>query len=175
MRHKDGHWIWTEARGKVVERTDDNRPKRMIGTLADITARRRREELLTIDRDRIALAERAAGAGAWDWNMTTQQLYWTEAMFRLLGLDPANAEASFDIWRSVVHPDDVGSAERHMIRAVADRKPLFSRYRIIRADGEERWIDVHGDTEYDEAGKPRRMSGICFDVTEEQKLTDEPG
>lgn len=171
MRHKDGHWIWTEARGKVIERADDGLPKRMIGTLADITARKRREDLLTTDRDWVVMAQRAAGACAWDWDMAAGRLRWADAMYGLLGLGPATAQPSIEAWRSVLHPEDLTGAEQRIIDAIRERKPLFNRYRIIRPDGEVRWIEDHADTEYDEAGMPKRMSGISIDVTDEQELT----
>jgi PAS domain S-box-containing protein len=50
--------------------------------------------------------------------------------------------------------------------SINDHVPLENEYRVIRADGKERWIGVWGNSFYDEGGRPQRMSGICIDITE---------
>lgn len=165
MRHKDGHDVWIEARGMAIERTAQGRAARMVGTISDISERKERERALQVANERLSMAERAAGAGAWDWDIATGNLYWSDAFFQLLGRDRAGTEASFDTWRATMHPDDLQEAERRLSEALASRRPLFNRYRIVRPGGEVRWIEAHGDMEYDAAGNPLRMTGFCVDVT----------
>lgn len=138
-----------------------------IGAMAaflDVTERTRAEAELRRSNERLALAQRAAGAGIWDWDMPTGTLNWTPEFYRLFGL-PSDAEATFDTWRAALHPDDLEAAEARITDAVERRVALASEYRVLRPDGGEVWIEALGDTTYDEAGRPVRMSGICFDVT----------
>jgi PAS domain S-box-containing protein len=133
-----------------------------------ITERKQREEGMRRQHETLTLAQRAAGAGIWDWDMATGALIWSPEFFRLFGLDPRTTAASFATWRSALHPDDRQAAEATIAEAVRAHQPLFNSYRIVLPGGEIRWIDAYGDTSYGEDGTPQRMTGICIDVTERQ-------
>ncbi len=145
------------------------KPEHFVALFDVITHRKQAERDLILAHERLSLAQRTAGAGVWDWDITTGTLAWSDEFFHLFGLDPARAEASFETWRSVVHPDDLTKAEEVIMASIHDRVPLFNEYRIIRPDGETRWIDAFGDTAYDDQGKARRMIGICIDATERKR------
>ncbi len=123
-------------------------------------------DALAIALERLDLAQEAAGAGVWDWDIAAGKLTWTPHMFRLFGLDPARDTASFEAWRSVVHPEDVSAAEERISAAVRDRIRLMNDYRIVMPSGEVRWIHAVGSAVYDAAGRPLRMTGICIDATD---------
>jgi PAS domain S-box-containing protein len=134
----------------------------------DITDRKRSEEALREAHERLSMAQLAADAGVWDWDMTTGTLNWSPEFFQLFGL-PTDAEASFDTWRSVLHPDDIEAAEARIAAAAEQHVPLLNEYRIVHPDGAVRWIRAHGDTTCDDAGRPIRMSGICVDITDQRQ------
>jgi diguanylate cyclase (GGDEF)-like protein/PAS domain S-box-containing protein len=90
---------------------------------------------------------------------------WSDELFRLFGLEPVAEDATFDTWRSVLHPDDLQRAEEAVMASVRDHVPLFNEYRIVLPTGEVRWIDAFGDTTCDADGNEQRMIGICIDVT----------
>ena len=141
----------------------------------DITDRRRAEESLRASYDLLKIAQRAANAGLWAWDISTEKLTWSEEFYNLFGLDP-RAAASFDAWLAVLHPDDRQPATERVNRSIRDGIPLENEYRIIHPDGRQRWVRVWGSTVYDESGRPLSMSGVCIDVTEskraEQALRD---
>ena len=141
-----------------------------VAAIRDISERWRVERALLETQERLALAQRAANAGAWNWDMTTGKIVWTEEFFHLLGLDPAITEASLETWGSLLAPEDVEMAEARLNDAIRDRVPLFSEYRIIHPSGEQRWIQAFGETTYDVEGQPVRMSGICIDITEHKLM-----
>jgi PAS domain S-box-containing protein len=130
---------------------------------SEITERKDAEE-------RLKLAQQAANAGFWDWNMRSGKLIWTEAVYRLFGLNPG-VKATFRIWLSSIHPDDRKTAMEKIKLAIKKRAPLENEYRIVLPDKQVRWVMALGNTIY-EAGKPVRMSGICVDITE-RKRTEE--
>ncbi|MCX6916074.1 MAG: response regulator [Verrucomicrobia bacterium] len=145
----------------VAERT-----QQLVKELAE---RRQKEAALCQSNERLALAQRSAGAGMWDWDITTGRFDWSPELFRLFGLDPDHTAAGFEAWTQAVHPEDRKLAADRIEQAVKDRTPLASEYRVVHPDGTIRWIYALGDTVNDPDGRPRRMSGICLDITERKR------
>jgi len=136
-----------------------------VWSFVDITERKLIEERLRLANERLTLAQSSAGVGIWDWDIVSEAMDWSKELFVLFGLDPQETKATFDSWRSVVHPEDLQEAERRITFAVHNHTLLNSEYRIILPTREIRWINTLGNTTYDVEGKPRRMSGICIDIT----------
>ena len=73
-------------------------------------------------------------------------------------------------FRNLVHPDDIDALEARRAAAVQHREPYKIDYRIIRPDGQVRWISTIGGAFYDEAtGEPIRMIGNSADITERKQ------
>jgi PAS domain S-box-containing protein len=90
---------------------------RISGAVAvwhDVTNLRRAESLLRQLNERLAPTQAAAGVGSWDWNILADRVEWTPKMFEFFGLDMRVTTASFDAWRSVLHPEDRDKAERQI-------------------------------------------------------------
>ena len=122
----------------------------------------------------LGLASRAARAGFWDWNLATEKVTWSRDMMTLFGFEPGATHGNFDAWaawRATVHPDDLAEAERASLEAAREQRPLSLDYRIVRPDGEIRWIETRADIHRDEAGRPRSLAGISIDVTD-RKLAE---
>lgn len=126
-------------------------------------------EDLKIAASWLKIAQKASKSGFWNWDMKPEKLYWSEEFYELFGL-PAEAEASFDTWKSILHPEDLEMAMENIKRSIKEKIPLENEYRIILSGGEIRWIGSKGDTFYDESGNPIRMSGICIDITVRKKI-----
>jgi PAS domain S-box-containing protein len=127
-------------------------------------------EALRESEGRLSLAQKAAGAGIWDWNVMTGAITWSLYLYEIFGIDPEKNPGSFDIWNSILHPDDKEGANMRIQQALEQHGTLDSEYRIIRPDGEVRWINALGQGSYDEQGRPIRMSGICIDITDRKKI-----
>lgn len=138
----------------------------------DITAARETAQALGVANERLARAQKAAGAGMWDWDIPGGELRWSAELFRLFGLDPERDEAGMQAWQRVVHPQDMEAAEQRIQTAIAERLPLDTEYRIVLPSGEARWINALGDTVYGPDGRPVCMSGICLDITSRKRAED---
>ena len=172
---KTGEILHTELAVRCV-RLADGTADYFVALLQDITKRKQAEKVLAESKARllsanenIKLAERAAKAGAYNWNFKTGETKWSDEFFRLFGLDPANNKASYETWQSALHPDDLNEAEMQVADAIRDRKPLFHEYRVVLPGGSARWIAGHGDLIYDDAGEPSNLIGFCIDVTERKQ------
>ena len=124
---------------------------------------------MKLTRELLALAQRDAKAGVWNWDLASGKLTWSDELFALFGLDQKNAEAGFDVWRKLVHPADMQTAEGRLQDALAAGKPLFSEYRIVLPGGETKWVVSIGDASRNERGEAVRMTGLCIDFTERKK------
>jgi len=130
------------------------------------------EESLRRINERLEMAQRAAKVGTWDWDIAGGRMEWSAQLFELFGIDPAQAGASIEIWKRILHPDDVDLAYRRIDEALRNRTTLDSDYRVIRADGSVRWVNARGENRYDGNGKPVRMIGICTDITERKMMEE---
>ena len=164
LHKREGRESWHHATVTYLGTAPHGYP-RFAYVILDITDRKRAEEAVRESEIRLTLAQKAANAGTWDWDVSTGEIVWSPGMFEIFGLDPGNAHASFDTWNRVLHSADRTLANKRIEQALAEHSVLDSEYRILRPDGEMRWINARGEAIYDDTGKPVRMYGICIDIT----------
>jgi PAS domain S-box-containing protein/putative nucleotidyltransferase with HDIG domain len=168
---KDGTAFWAESKFSVIRDKSGN-PVSILAVARDITERKLAQIELLRAIEMSGLAQKAAGSGAWDWDISTGQLNWSPELFNIFGLDQSKESPSFEIWRALLHPEDRQQAEERINEAVHDHTKLYNQYRIILSSGEIRWIDAWGNTMYDDRGEATRMLGICVDVTDRKKAEE---
>jgi two-component system, cell cycle sensor histidine kinase and response regulator CckA len=140
--------------------------------LRDLTEVKRVEEELGRSKEALDLANEAAGLGTWDHNLVTGELHWDARAKALFGLPP-DALVTYRGWVEAIHPEDLLTAEEALDRALRDRQPFSTQYRVIWPDGSIHWLDVIGRASYGPGtGRPLRMRGILLDITE-RKRTEE--
>lgn len=125
------------------------------------------------DRDQIlTLAEESAGIGVWEIDLATGMLRGTAQFFRTLGLEPTTELVPLEVTRQLRYPGDQDRLFAGFSQAIADGSDYFeAEYRIIRPDGEVRWIFGRGRVIRDAVGKPVRYGGVDVDITN-HKLTE---
>jgi len=121
-------------------------------------------------QQRLQLAQDVGGVGLWDWDLTTGEGYWSDAVYRNLNVAP-DAKPDMGLMFEAIHPDD-----RERVRA-ANRLALQGRmdpveYRVQLPDGQARWLLSRGEVIADQAGKPVRAVGVNIDVTD-RRLAEE--
>ncbi len=152
---------------KVPLRGEDGEVSGLLGLSFDITERRRTEE-------RLDLAIRAANEGLWDWNLITDEIFFNDTTFSMLGYERFDIEHTLDSWKSLVHPDDLTRALAATQQHLDGITPSYRcEIRVRAADGSWRWIlDVGEVTDRDGTGRPVRMIGVHIDVTELRAARD---
>ncbi len=115
--------------------------------------------------DQLALAQRSAKAGVWEWDIVQEKMTWTDELYLLFGLGPRVVEASFDNWHGLIHPDDREKAGAEMAESIRNGTPLFSEYRIVLPDGRCKCIVAIGNSSRNEQGETVSMMGLCYDNT----------
>lgn len=111
-------------------------------------------------------AQWVAQIGCWEFDIYTQTTYWTEELYRIHGLDPTQPAPSPEENLSLIHPDD------HPIHAAAIQIPAIkgdafeANLRIIRNDGEIRYVNVRGGPIFDDERRLVKIAGTTFDITQ---------
>jgi PAS domain S-box-containing protein len=140
-------------------------PLELITVVRTLLRLRTTEIGLAESEERMRLATEGAGIATWDIDLRTGVAHWNRQSYLILGYKP-NGSATWDMWRSRVHPDD---AEPLMAAIEEARNGAFftREHRILRHDnGEERWLSPYGRIHLDEQGKATRFLGIAVDITE---------
>lgn len=124
---------------------------------------------LRSSEERLQLALEVACMGAWDWNIVTDELSWSPNYAGLIGFDPDQCPTTLAGWAEPIHPDDRAQAHATLMRSLHARTDLNNEYRIIKPNGEIRWLSCQGRLECNAAGEPIRMVGVTQDVTDRQQ------
>lgn len=146
-----------------------------VAVMEEITERKRYEEQLRSSERQLAEAQKIAHLGSWKRYLDSGKSYWSDEMYRLLGLEPGCAPPSQELFLSMVHPDDRPRIEALARDAVREKKS-FSSYlcRIVRPDGTLRVLAGQGEILTDRTGAPM-MIGTALDVTEREMMAEEIG
>ncbi len=159
----DGRIRWIHDVGKAV-RDDAGTLQYIIGVGTDVTERIVAALELQDARDRLSEILDRVDDAVWSKDAETGEMdFYNDAALRLLGLD----EAPHDLrpaWVAAIHPEDQGSTHA-AFAAMWETATLDVDYRIVRADGELRWVHDRGHLVCDEEGHPLRVVGIASDVT----------
>jgi PAS domain S-box-containing protein len=172
QRHKNGEYIWV-SNNMSIQKDNSGKSIYRISSIRDITNRKKSVSELKHLNERLSIASQSAKIGIWDWNIKTDNIEWNPMMFEILGLDPKENTASFDVWNNILHSEDLEIANKRIEKAIKEHKFLDSEYRIQKPNGQIRWINALGQADYNEEGIPRWMTGVCIDITERKKAEDE--
>ena len=165
----DGATLWLSGRGSVTVRGADGKPQRLVSVMADVTDTRQAEQKLEVERERLRLALSAGEMGAYELDVAADNLWWSPETYRLFGRDPAEFRPTRENVIDLVHPDDRAGFARRRREAIAQRKPVFDEFRIVRPDGSQVWLAYRGHAEYDPQGRPTRTFGVVMDISDRKK------
>lgn len=134
--------------------------------------RKRVEDALRKSEDRLAHAQRIAHLGHWDWDIQTNEMFWSDETYRILGLYPQESMATYETFLRAIHGDDRSLVNNSVNEAIYLQKPLSIEHRIVLPYGAERTVHQQGEVTLDDEGKPLRMVGTLHDITERRRVED---
>ena len=143
----------------------------------EIADRKRVEQALRVSRERLAFALQGSSDGLWDWNLDSNEAYYSPRWKEMLGYRPDELDGDYDTWRTLVHPDDRDATEAIAADYLAGRRSRFeAEFRMRHRDGH--WVNIlsRATLACDEKGKllvPRRLVGTHVDITDRKRAESE--
>jgi diguanylate cyclase (GGDEF)-like protein/PAS domain S-box-containing protein len=169
-RRKDGSPIDVEVHGA---RTIYKGRDAVIGTILDITERKRVERAMRESEERYALAAQGANDGLWDWDLRRNKIFFSARWKAQLGASEGEIGDDPDAWFDRVHPDDRERIFGDLGLHLEGRTPFLEvEYRVRHADGSWRWMLVRGAAVRDGPGKAYRLAGSQTDITERKNAEE---
>ncbi|MDQ6610484.1 MAG: PAS domain-containing protein [Bacteroidota bacterium] len=157
--------IW--ARGVVDYK--NGKPAGMAGTVMDVTEQNQLLLQLARADERHKQAEALTHLGTYSWNFVTDDIEWSDEMYRIYEVGK-DQNLSYDFILDVVHADDKQMLDRTIKDCIATKKSYDFYYRIITKNGHEKILHSRGQVETNEEGRPEKIVGTDQDVTEKQTL-----
>ena len=142
----------------------------ILSSVRDITERKLEQESNVRLIERLTLATRAAEMGIWDWDILNNKLTWDDKMYALYGLKKEEFTGAYEAWVKGLHPEDREYSEQETQQALRGEKEYDTQFRVIWPDGTIRHLTAQADIFRDANGKPARMVGVNYDITEQVQM-----
>ncbi len=170
LRQHDGDWRWVLDRGQIVSRHADGRPLRMIGTHTDIQESKLQEQQVRDQQALLHEAQRIASMGSWSWDITQGQLWWSQELQALVGIDARQVNGLRAWLRHLSRESAVQfcSAWRRMRR---DGHVVDVEVEIVRDREAPLYLRIWAQPVFDGLARVQRVLGQVQNVTV-QRQTD---
>lgn len=170
LRTQVGQWRWMHSR--MVGSQDET--GRYIGYNCierDITDRKQTEEALRQSEARLAQAQHIAHLGSWEWNVTTNNHYWSEEALKIIGLNTQESinSASFI---DMIHSHDQKRVAQALTQTIQAHCALDIEFRILQPAGDARYVHALAKPVSDKQGELRHLLGTLQDITERKQAEE---
>jgi PAS domain S-box-containing protein len=170
LRRADGEYRWVLDDGVPLYRGDEFGG--YIGSCIDVTDQRLAQDRLLTNERRLIDAQRLAQVGSWERTLETDTICWSDEMLRILGL-PNDPPVHFLTFLSRVHSGDREKIREADYTVRSSTKPIVLDYRIVRPDGEVRFVRSVAEGIRNDQNTPIRIVGATQDVTDRKRAEDE--
>ena len=170
-KHKDGTRVPVSIVGVPVSIVGSQISEFVI--YRDITEPKRAEQRLRQSEAYLAEAQRLTHTGSWAWNPATDNTYYSEECYRLLGFEPHGPPPPLETVIQRIHPDDQADCRERVEKGVRDKVDFELDYRIILPDKEVRDIHCVCHPVLDRSGSLIELIGTVIDITERKRAEGE--
>lgn len=135
----------------------------LSGMLLDITKRKKAEDALQQSESRLHIALTASAMGVWEWNLQTDQVYWSPECFLITGME--EMDQNFERFRRMLHSEDLSVFEKTLQKSISTGDVFALEFRIQSPNFETRWLSIFGIIQYDHTDRPSGMIGTLQDIS----------
>jgi len=161
-----GETRWVAVEGSIV-RDDRGAPAQLFGVTRDVTLSKLGEQALAERNTQLTLAGKVGLIGSFAFDVATGRMQVSPGYAAIHGLPEGTLETTRAEWRARVHTDDLPCVDACLQTAIDNRdREHYCEFRIVRANGESRWIESRCSISYDPDGHAQRVVGANIDVTE---------
>jgi PAS domain S-box-containing protein len=168
----DGKVLFVHEQAEVSY-DPEGTPLRISGTVHDISDRKRAEEAMWRSESRLANAQRIAQLGNWDWDIDSNEVWWSEEVYRVFGVEPGDVEECYDSFLAAVHEEDRDRFEEIVGGGLRSRSDYALDHRIVRPSGEVGYVHQQAEVVRDDDGKPIRMAGVVHDISASKRAEED--
>ncbi|WP_343184670.1 diguanylate cyclase [Anoxynatronum sibiricum] len=145
----------------------------VVEFISDITQYKETERSLKESEERWQLALEGNNDGIWDWNIRSNEVFFSDRWVEMLGYEHGQLKSIFQTFTMLIHPVDIGKVMKGLQDHMAQKTNHFSmEYRMQCNEGQYKWIHGRAQATWDDSGKAIRMTGSHTDITE-RKLREE--
>ena len=167
---KDGRFIWANVIFTLL-RDHKGRPLYIIAIHEDITEHKLALEKLQANQDLLDLAQKSAGAMAFDWYIQEKINTWSPEQEALFGLAPGSFDGTYKGWKKMMYAPDWPTVVE-AIQHAHQTGTVEAEYRVVWPDGSLHWLSTNGRMFFDGEGNPLRMVGFTSDVTRRKQAEE---
>jgi len=149
-----------------------NASKQLFFCAQDVTDREKEISYHKQKSEQMLSAAENADVGLWFWNLSEDRMFSTPKCSELFEVSAPESFTSQSMMR-IVHPEDLAQVEKAFQDSLLTGKQLNTEYRVIYSDGKIRWISVRGNTYFDDTGKPKTITGIVRDISDNEIANEE--
>ncbi len=167
---KSGKTVWAHLSVSLV-RNQKGEPLYFISQIEDISDRKRMEEELRKNEQRLLMATTSAQLGVWDFDLEANRLEWNDQMYALYGVKREDFQPSFEGWKKSLHPDDMSRSIQDFQASLSGEK-FNSEFRVVWPNGTIRNIKAMAGLVRNAQGVATRVTGINQDITEDKRAME---
>ncbi len=150
----------------------DNKPGGFRGIIIDITDRKEAETEIKSQNKKLNLIAKIEKTGIFDWDLKTNLTTWNDEMFFIHGI-PKKVPMPYENWEKTIHPDDKEKTVKILEESIQTKSPRYAEFRIVRPDGEIRYVRASATVITDNKGNVTNSVGITKDITESKQAEQE--
>jgi PAS domain S-box-containing protein len=148
-----------------LEKDEYGNPMKVTGVIQDITERKKIEE-------RLRSAQKLVKTGYWDWFTDTGELIWSDAVYEIFGQHPDTFTVTAESFEQMIHPEDLHDFIDEREQALSASRDVDIEHRIVKPDGEIRYVHEIAEIIRDEKGEVIQVKGVVQDITDRKHIEE---